>query len=192
MSVSQEDKRIAEQYFETAKKMVLDGEELTRVFFVTDHAGKMHVIAAPSGGPDADTAMVNFLRAMFAVLNAVSYCMISEVWISEKPEYAGRVSEDPDRTEAIIMLATRRVRGESGEYKDVSVSGRAMIQRDPVRVGDLQWDDFAVIGGRFTTLLPPHDLPKCPSDLQPELLAGLGRSVAQMGGRFEEWKPTVH
>lgn len=189
---TQEDKTAAEGYFKVARKMVLDGEELTRVFFVTEDTGKVHVIAAPCGGPEADTTLIRFLRAMFAALNAVSYCMVSEVWISEKQEFLGCASQDPDRKEAIIMLATRRVRGESGEYKDISISGRAEITREPTAVGELEWDDAAVIGGRFTTLLPPHDMPKCPQDIQPEILATLGKMVTDMGGRFEEVAHTVH
>lgn len=191
-----EAKQAAEGYFQTARKMVLDdGQELTRVFFVTDDEGNMNVIGAPCGGPDADTTLIGLMRLMFAAMNAVSYCMVSEVWVSEKPEFLGKASQDPDRSEAIILLTVRRVRGESGEYRDVSAAGRAMIRRDPLRVDDLEWSD-TIVGGRFTTLLPDPSTPKCPKDIQPEVMATIGDLVAKIGGKFEQLardaKETMH
>lgn len=182
-----EAKEAAERYFKIARKMVLDGEDLTRVFFVSDDEGNMNIIAAPCGGPEADTSLIGFLRIMFAAMNAVSYCMVSEVWVSENPAYVGQASQDPNRKEAVIMLTVRRVRGESGEYQDICASGRAMIERDPLRVGDLEWGD--AVGGRFTRLLPAAGMPKCPKDIQKEILGRLGQMVGQMGGEFQMVAP---
>lgn len=188
---SHELKAMAQRYFETARKIVLDGEELTRMFFV-QVGDDMHVVAAPCSGHEEDAAMVKILRLMFAVWGADSYCMVSEIWVSENPRYSPRASEDPDRTEAIMLMTMQRVRGESGETQDIASVARAKITRDPVAVGELEWDEGARVGGRFADLLPPPDAPKCPDNMKAEILAALAKAVGNIGGRLEEFRETVH
>jgi len=188
---SPELKTMAERYFETARKIVLDGDELTRMFFV-QVGDDMHVIAAPCQGYDEDTTLVQILKLMFATWGVTSYCMVGEVWRSENLKYVGRASEDPNRTEAIMMITTARVRGESGEYQDVNSVAQAVITRDPTVVGELEVVPYTSVGGRFTELLPPPELPPCPDDMKKTIFAALADAMGKIGGKFEEFRETVH
>lgn len=164
-----------------AREIILAGEDVIRVFFAQDKNGKSHIVMAPSTGRDEDATLIAYLKTLFAILGIQSYCMMSEVWISERSTLAGPApSEDPNRKEALMAVAVHRVRGESGEYQVVTRAAQAEITRNPTRVGDIVWDTMSQISGRFTQLLPSPDMPDCPD--VPAALAVLAAMTKAAGG----------
>ena len=146
-----------------AAEFVMSGDLADRVFLVEDRGGKKSVVMAPSESYESDTRMLTYLRLLFAILGVQAYCMVSEVWVSERSTREGPApSEDPNRKEAIIALAVRRVRGESGEPMLVARTARRTITRNPTTVSPIDWCDGVEVSGRFATLLPVVDHAPCP------------------------------
>lgn len=149
-----------------ARQMILDGDEVIRTFFAQSANGGKHVIMAPCEA-DNEEGMILYLKMLFAILNVEAYCMMSEVWmtVSEdgKPASTGvRPSQSPNRQEALFAVTVRRAPDDKGGSRIDARSARAMIKRNPTAIGDVIWDEAAIVGGRFSELLPPAGIGPCP------------------------------
>lgn len=168
-------KPLIELAMKDARERVLEGDEYMRMFFAADAEGKVNIICAPSMGPD-DGQILQFLRMVFVAWGVVQYAMVSEVWVSHDLDHhkSGKTpSEDPKRSEAIMALAVRHLRGESGETIKAISAARALITRNPTAVSDIEWEQGTQFGGRMTELLPPPDVPTLPEPIRKAILKAI-------------------
>lgn len=163
MQTDKDMKEIIKTALTRAEEFVMNGDQAELVFLVEDREGKKSVVMAPSESRESDTHMLTYLRVLFAILGVQAYCLVSEVWVSERETREGPMpSEDPNRKEAILALAVRRVVGESGEPMLVTRTARRTITRNPTAVGPIDWYEAVEVTGRFASLIPVVDHEPCP------------------------------
>lgn len=174
-------KQIAEFAIDQARAALLAGDDFPRTFFASDAGGDVTAICIPAEGEAWESRAMRWLKAAFHCLAITQYAMVSEVWISSDPKYSranGLLPEhDPKKREALSLIATRRVRGESGAFHEIRACGHCYITRDPFAVAPLEWTpDTAQLSGRMFNLLPPADLAHhpVPPNIRDGVLKGLG------------------
>jgi len=146
-----------------ATDQILAGDEVIRTFFCQSKNGDKHMVIVPAHGYDEDTKLLTYLKLMFCVLDVQAYCMLSEVWMATGTTAMDvPPSERPDREEALMAICVRRFKDDQGKHHLDIKTARAMITRDPTKVGPVIWDEADRVEGRMAALLPPPDMPPCP------------------------------
>jgi len=156
-------KEIALHSLESAKATVLDGGEVTRMLYAQTRDGKLICIAAPGEGEEHEPRLIQMLRAIFIADDVCAYAMVSEVWTSTSPAHSrargSMPMHDPNRGEALLVLAVADEVLEGGTVRRRIGKGSARITREPTAIGELEWMEDGVGGtkltGRYTMLMPP-------------------------------------
>jgi hypothetical protein len=154
------------QSFDAARAAVISGETLPRMIYAKSRSGKTLALCVPNEGEESERCLLMTLKVMFVAEDICAYAMISEIWVSQGLAHSRAVgsmpSEDPERTEAIMVLSVVDETLESGARQRRTSRGSAPITREPTAVGALEWVhdgvDGAKIKGRFVDLMPPIEL----------------------------------
>ena len=139
--------------YETARKIVLTGQEAVPVFIAQWGDGNVAIYATPWGSEEEKGRILTILRVLFAARNVQQYALISEVWAVERKsleEIGERMpSECEDRRERLMIL---------GVASDKILAAFADLghgQDNSRTCGPLTWiNDADKFGGRMAELLP--------------------------------------
>ncbi len=144
---------MAENAFTVAKGIVEDGEELIPIFMVEFPDGHIQTTATPWASGQEKEIVFRAMRSAFARLKVHAYVFVTEAWVSKfsKEEDETRPSEDPNRTEAIIVQGASRTGGKAFLQADITTD------KDGKRhVGEMTNMGYAEAQGTLATLLEPE------------------------------------
>lgn len=176
-------REVMQHGYETARGIVLKGDEAVTMFLAEWGDGSVAIYATPFGNEEQKQLTLRILRLLFAARQVRRYVMVGEVWTvtRSKEQMKGGTyrppSECDDRQEKLFLLGVERghvlcAHADLGHNADGERT-----------VGLLDWDGPDQIEGRMTELLPDPSWPLPPPGVAEELERRL---------RIEPQKLTIH
>lgn len=169
--------------FDTAKSIVIKGDEVIPVFFARWEDTKVGMYMTPWTDEQSKQAMLMALKLAFAARGVDSYVSVSEAWAIKRdkgfdPEKSPSPSQCEDREEIMIL---------TGVSHDGVIAATAKLGRegDKRTIGDLTWlPGDHQMSGRMLELLPPEGCHCAPQHIIEKIESMIGLKIEEI--------PSVH